>query len=339
MPSLGSRADVVSWLLVALIVGVAVAGTVATVMSLSARPQSTPASVRPANPTLARDLGLLDQPRRGATVVANLPTGTRLRLLGRLQDGAWLFVSPAEQIAISGWLPIEAVRDSGELGNLATLDAATGVAAPPIANASTIPARGAVGPDLVLQSVGGQQNRLTVVVGNLGQGDLTGAITVTVNNGPPRRIDVGKPLRSGESLQAVLSTEYVQRRARVSVTVSTPGDTNPDNNQQDVVVSPDVPLDLEVQSAASSQRDGHLVVTLRAHSPIPLVGIVSIAVRESPPSNRLLASLNAALDIAADGTQQLDIPDAIRLDLTKITVSIATDAIADANSANDSYPR
>lgn len=339
MPSLGSREDLASWLLGALVVGVAIASTVGAVMFLSGQPQSTPATTQPANPTLARDLGLLDLPRLGATVVAALPAGTRLRLLGRLQDGSWLFVSPVEQIAVSGWAPIEALRDGGQLSGLAVIDAATGTASTPLASGSAIPARGGLGPDLVLQAVGGQQNRLTVVVGNLGQGDLTGPIMVAVNNGSAQRIDVGKPLRSGESLQAVLNTEYVQRRARVTVAVSTPGDTNPDNNQQEIVVSPDVPLDLEVEAARLDARDGHLIVTLRAYSPIPLVGIVSIAVRQSPPSNRLVASLDAALNIPADGTQQFALLDAVRVDLTRVTISIATDAIADADSANDSYPR
>ena len=46
---------------------------------------------------------------------------------------------------------------------------------------------------------------------------------VTVSDGPPRQIDLGSPLRPGEALEAVLDTEYVQRRARVAVAVATVG--------------------------------------------------------------------------------------------------------------------
>ncbi len=342
MPRSSSRSDLISWLLGVLVVGGAIAAVVVSVMFLSGRQQTTTPTARLANPTLARALGLREAPRADGSIVATLPTGTHLRLLGRLADGSWLFASPVEQIAVAGWVPVEAVREAGDIATLAVIDATTGevaVGAPGRAEPVASARAGVGAPDLVLQSVGAQQDRLAIVVRNIGSGDLNDAIIVTIDGGTPRRIDVGKPLRPGESLQAVLNTEYVQRRARVAVAVSTGGDATPDNNRQDAVVDPDEPLDLELQSAAPDPRDGHLVVTLRAHSPIPLVGTVSISVRESPPSNRLIASTEAPLDIAAEGTQRFDVAEAIRVDLTRVTVSIATAAIADANPVNDSYPR
>src|SRR5206468_4055573 len=107
-------------------------------------------------------------------------------------------------------------------------------------------------PDLALRSVGSRQDRLSVLVANAGGADFGGTIMVSVNGGPQMRVDVGKPLRPGEALDAVLNTEYVQRRAKIVVVVASPDVTESslDNNRLEVVVGPDQPINLAVDAAA-----------------------------------------------------------------------------------------
>jgi hypothetical protein len=194
----------------------------------------------------------------------------------------------------------------------------------------------------VLHAVTVRQDRLVVLVANDGAAEFSSPIMVTVSDGTPRQIDLGTPLRPGEALEAVLNTEYVQRRAKVTVVVATVAEldsANLRNNRLEAVVGPDQPLDLELQSAALDPLDGHLVVTVHSHAPIPLVGVITITVRELPPSNRLLAASDQSLDVAAGSMQSFDFRDLIRPDLSRLMVGISTDAIADADAANDTFPR
>ncbi len=202
-------------------------------------------------------------------------------------------------------------------------------------------AGGRAGVDLVLHAVTVRQDRLVVLVANDGTREFASPIMVTVSDGAPQQIDLGSPLRPGEALEAVLNTEYVQRRARVAVAVTTSaeGDSNLDNNRIEAVVEPDQPLDVAIESAVLDALDGHLVVTIASQAPIPLVGMVTVIVRERPPSNQLLVASEQPIDIAASGTQRVELREVVRPDLTRLTVAIATDAIADADSANDIFPR
>jgi hypothetical protein len=287
--------------------------------------------------SVTRTAPLLSEPRDSGATLVELAPGTTLELLGRTADSLWLFVAPIGRSDQPGWLPASVVRDPGNVSRLTAIEVVPGVPA-------TVPGgvRAQARSDLVLHSVGSKQDRLFVVIANDGNADFTGSIAVAVNDGPPRRLDPGKPLRPGEALEAVLNTEYVQRRARVLVTVSTPDgvDAAADNNRLEVVVAPDQPIDLELAGAQVDPGDGHLSLSVRNHGPIPLVGSLSISVREPPPSNRLLATNAAALDMGPDALQRIDLPPpANPAALTRVTVSITTDAIADANPENDTYPR
>lgn len=200
---------------------------------------------------------------------------------------------------------------------------------------------GRTGPDLVLHAVTVRQDRLVVLVANDGTREFMTPIMVSVSDGPPRQLDLGSPLRPGEALEAVLNTEYVQRRAQVTVRVATEAeaDIELDNNQMVAIVEPDQPLDLAIEGATLDPLDGHLVVTVANRAIIPLVGTLAISVRERPPTNTLLAATERALEVAPGEAQVFDLRDVIRPDLGRITVAISTDAIADTDSANDVLPR
>ncbi|MFA7297639.1 MAG: hypothetical protein WC211_10735 [Dehalococcoidia bacterium] len=290
-------------------------------------------------PTLAREAALLTEPRADATSLGTLAAGTAVQLIGRTQDSMWLYGSAADHPEIAGWLPSDAVRDVGDLTRLTRVESAAGGVSPTqTAGGAT---RSGPRPDLALQSVGSKQDRLSVIVSNVGGADFAGTILVSLNGAQATRVDVGKPLRPGEALEAVLNNEYVQRRARVLVSVTSPDVTeaNIENNRQEVVVGPDQPINLALESAAVDPRDGRLTVEVRNRGPIPLVGSVMVGVRERAPSNRLVVMTEVALEVGAGGVQRFVIASPTPIDLTRMTVSISTDAIADSDGSDDMFPR
>ena len=290
-------------------------------------------------PTLVRDAALLTEPRADATSLGTLAGGTVVELVGRTQDSMWLYGSATDHPEIAGWLPRDAVSSAGDLGRLTRVESTTG-GVPPTPGAGGV-TRSGPRPDLALQSVGSKQDRLSVIVSNVGGADFSGAILVSINGAPPTRVDVGKPLRPGEALEAVLNNEYVQRRARVLVTVTSPDVTEAgiENNRLEVVVGPDQPINLALESAAVDPRDGRLSVEVRNRGPIPLIGAVTIGVRERAPSNRLVLLTDVALEVGAGGVQRFMIAPPSPVDLTRMTVSISTDAIADSDGSDDMFPR
>ena len=291
------------------------------------------------NPTLARDASLLSEPRADAAVLTSLSAGTPLQLIGRTQETDWLYGSATDHPEVAGWLPRDAVGDAGDLARLTRVDSTAGGIRATQAGGS--PTKSGPRPDLALHDVTSKQDRLAVVVSNVGAADFTGAILVSVNGGTPVRVDVGKPLRPTEALEAVLNTEYVQRRAKALVTVTSPdvAEASVENNRLEVVVGPDQPINLSLESAAVSPSDGRLSVEIRNRGPIPLIGVVTIGVRERPPSNRLVVVNDAALDVGAGGVQRFQIASPTPIDLTRMTVSISTDAIADSDGSDDMFPR
>jgi hypothetical protein len=291
-------------------------------------------------PTLAREAPLLTEPRADATSLGTLAAGTVVQLFGRTQDSMWLYGSAADHPEIAGWLARDAVRDAGDLARLTRVESAAG-GVPPTQTAGGAATRSGPRPDLALQAVGSKQDRLSVIVSNVGGADFAGAILVSLNGAQATRVDVGKPLRPGEALEAVLNNEYVQRRARVLVSVTSPDvtETNIENNRQEVVVGPDQPINLALESATVDPRDGRLNVDVRNRGPIPLVGSVTVGVRERAPSNRLVLMAEVGLEVGAGGVQRFAIAPPSPVDLTRMTVSISTDAIADSDGSDDMFPR
>jgi hypothetical protein len=288
---------------------------------------------------LSHEASLLVEPRADAASLATLPAGTRLLVIGRTGDAAWLYGTPADRTDVSGWVPAGIVSDVSDLSSLARVDSSAGGIRATQAGGNS--PRPGPRPDLAIHAVSSRQDRLSVLIANDGDADFVGTILVSVDGGTPERVDVGKPLRPGEALDAVIPSEYVQRRARVVVTVTSPGVTEAtiENNRLEVVVGPDQPINLSLESATVDPVDGHLTVDVRNRGPIPLVGTLTIGVREGPPSNRLVLVSDADLHVGAGGLQQFRITPPSRIDLSKMTVSMSTDAIADSDGSDDMYPR
>ncbi|MSQ41798.1 MAG: hypothetical protein EXR65_02015 [Dehalococcoidia bacterium] len=300
-----------------------------------------PADATPV-PTLLRAVTLRAAADDGSRAVAELPAGSAVVLRGRSADGRWLVLEPAGRFDVIGWAPADAVANAGDTGALTLFAGSTRPGATATPADAGAPTRTPDHPDLQVEALLSRENRLVVVIVNAGDADATGAIFVSVAGGDRVRVDVGgKPLRPGDRLQATLSNEYVQRRASVAVEISLEADVREEdttNNRFTAVVEPDRPNDLELLSAELAGADRRLAVTVRNNSMIPLVGTMTLAVRSTQPS-LLLSSRLVALNLAPLGTQRYDVPDVQAVDLTRIQVILASDAINDAVAANNVWPR
>ena len=197
-------------------------------------------------------------------------------------------------------------------------------------------------PDLVVSDVFSRDNQLFVAVGNAGSADADGPIEVSVDDGPPQRIDTGKALRPGDRLEQPIEGEYVQRRAQVVVTVRASAsivERNAGNNVFVGVVTPDAPNDIAIIDVVYGGSGPHLIATIRNRSPIPLRGEVTIGIREITPQDRLLLRENRNLDVESGATQSFEFPGITSAPLESVQVIVSTDAINDADGSNDALPR
>ena len=315
-----------------------------------AEPTESPAPIAE-RPTMARSTHALDAPGSGGWSRGTLTAGTPLRIEGRSADSQWVAVSElgadgaSAASPVAGWVPIDAVAGLSDIDSLEVVDArayrlpvATSTAEP---ETEARPTLAPDLPDLVVREVFARENRLVVLVANEGSGDADGAIEASVDGGPFRRIDTGKALRPGDELERAVEGAYVQRRSRVSITLRAPGTEEEDttNNAFEGEVAPDMYNDIEVLSVAIDPDGGHIVVELRNNSPIPLVGAVTLAVHESTPDGPLLLRDEFPLDVEAGATSRYDLRALTDVDAASILVTVSTDAISDADSENNTYPR
>lgn len=298
--------------------------------------------VEPTGPTLSREVTLRVAPFAGADPVVIVSAGAPVQLAARSPDGAWYMVEVAGNDQWAGWAPAEAVAGAERVSELPVAVVATEPAPTP----SAAPTETADLPDLIVEAVYSRNNRLVVVIANEGNADVAVPITLTVG-GVPHVVGVaGKPLRPGDQLETTLDDEYVQRRASVVIEVSAEGVEEDDtaNNRRTFVVSPDVANDLEVIALEldPAAQDGiaSIRITVRNNSVIPIVGAVTLAIRRVTPSSELLARFDEPLEIAAGAThvyeKRLPDPGGTVADLQVI---LSSDAINDADPANDVYPR
>lgn len=314
-----------------------------------AEPDSPAASM----PHTARAIEVLDAPGSGGRQRGTLEAGTPLRVEGRSADRAWLAIAALSDDGsesssmVTGWVPAGAVSGVGNIDSLEVVGARAyrlsveTPTAPPRSEATPTPPPDL--PDLVVREVFARENQLVVVVANEGSGNAaaSGVIEVSVNGGPFRRVDTGKALRPGDELERVVAGEYVQLRSRVTVTLRAWGliEEDTDNNTFESDVAPDTFNDIEVSGVGIDPDGSHVVVEVRNNSPIPLTGNVTLAVRESGPGGALLFSAEFLLEVAAGGTSRYDLRELTGVDDGSVSVTVSTDAISDAHSANNTYPR
>lgn len=304
---------------------------------LTSRPASTPA---PAPLTLRRAVELRAGAAPDMAIVTRLGTGASIAVLGRSVDGAWLVVSPASAPDVIGWVPADAVEGVKDAGRLVVFADTRSTPTPLPAALQRPPDL----PDLRVEAATSRGNRLVAAVVNDGPGDLPTPILVAVNDGNPVLIETkaGEPLRAGQRVEVVVPGEYVQLRARVTVRVQTEPanrEANTGNNSWTGIIEPDQPNNLGIAKAAAAGDDRHLVVTVQNDSPIPVRGTLQLTVREPLPGTTLLGRANVEAVIEPGKTLDVPFRDLRQVDLTRIAVRLATDAIHDDVLADDAWPR
>jgi hypothetical protein len=305
------------------------------VVVLNSGGDDTPMAALPP-PTLAEDTTIRARPTESASEVVRAAAGTRVEVRGRLESGGWLLVSIDGRLGSEGWVPRSAVRDAPSDDALRTVSLPNEPRAA-VPSPSAGPPR--TQPNLVFEAVDVRDNQLVAILGNDGRTNITAAVTVTVDGGEPYRVDV-TALRPGARIEVPLRGEFVQRRATVTANAVATGlaEETLEDNRITATVEPDAPNDLEVLAALLNPE---LAVTIRNNSPIPIVGTITIVVRDTSPENTLVARLaDASLEIGAAGSVQVfRFPASTRVDLEKVRVLIQTSAINDSNIANDVFPR
>ncbi|MDA0364784.1 MAG: hypothetical protein O3B31_01450 [Chloroflexi bacterium] len=302
---------------------------------------------QPDRPTLLRDATLRAGPAAGDAVLDRLSAGMLVTLIGRSTDGRWLVVTPVDEPERVGWLPADAVGGTGDTSNLTVVAAGgspTSGAAAPAGTPSSGPTFTPDLPDLALEAVSARDNRLVVSIANLGAGDVTARVLVSVNGAAPQVVGAkpGEPLRAGGRIEWVLSLEYVQRRAVALVTVTTDPPITEEtlaNNRLEAIVAPDLPNDIEIVDARNVPPDQHLQAVIRNNSPIPIVGPVTLTVRSTDGTSALLGRRDVALNLAAGGTMTVDFSVIVNADFTRVQLLLVTESINDAVALNDVFPR
>lgn len=338
-----------------IITGVLALAAAAAIVAFLVREQGQ-GSDTPSGPALLSDTQLRAAPRIDAEIVASLPAETAVDLHGRSEDGAWLVIAEQAKPDPRGWVPLLAVRNAGDLEALPLVAAPpvatssrspspvstnAAVSSTPSATASSTPTPTATVPpgtaDVRVQEVTSRGNRLALIVANVGTANAPPEIDIALDGGAPRRVTLDAVLAPEQSTEVILDDIFVQRRASVTVTV-TPVGAGGRPSSATAVVDPDEPNDLEVLAPTADPDDGHLIVTLRNNSPIPLVGVATMSVRQLP-TNELLARYDAPFNLAPGATTAIDFADVTALDLASLHVNVETDAVTDAEIDNNSYPR
>ena len=318
--------------------------TVATVATIGAlRPGWLPFDVpfrdsqsTTGGPTVRRDTSLRGEPDEGGPVLLRMESGTRLRVVGKSPDGRWVAAAAEDRTDLVGWVPASDL-DGVDLGALATV-----TADPRAAGSATAPAGATNRPDLRIESAYAKENRLYVSVFNAGPADARGTLLASVDGGAPVPLE-GKSeegLRAGQRIQATVRGVFVQIRGSVSVTISLDppvSEVDQANNTLTGIVEPEQPTDLEI---ANVERGASaLAVTVRNNSTIPITGTHKITIREPLPSNRLIERAEQTGTINAGGTLVISFPTLREVDLTKVSITLSSDSIADAALGNNTYPR
>ncbi len=222
--------------------------------------------------------------------------------------------------------------------------AGAGAPLPPVAS----PPCGVIGvvttlPALTVGPLAASHDRLVVQLVNRGEAVPTAGISIRIDGGVAHAIPASALPRPGEAValsgldDAFLGEAIVQRRAPVTVDITAADGTH--IATRSMIVAPDVPLDLALADARVDAA-GTLLVDIRNDSPVPLRGRVVVAAREPASPYTLLARTEAPLDVAAGAVQTIAVGAVGTVgpsDLARLRIALSTDAIDDANLANNVY--
>jgi hypothetical protein len=299
--------------------------------------------------TVTTDVVLRSAPSGDTAIAARLDAGSAIVVAGRSIDGGWLFVEAFDEPTFRGWVEAGAVSPTPEFAALTIIQ--------PDATHTPSPSRTAVTgqptftpdlSDIQIDTIFSRDNRVIVVVSNVGVVDVNADILISIDGGEPQAADVkpGEPLRPDDQLEVAFDEEYVQRRALISATVSTEpsiDELNTDNNSIETVISPDVPNDLGIAAVAFTGPEGALQVTISNNSTIPVTGSAAVSIRERKGERTRLATVRHTFSLAPDAEIVVDLPSVVgvpdELTIDDIEVHFSSDAVNDSDPTNDIFPQ
>ena len=308
-----------------------------------------PATAEAAPPAVHASAVLRSAPAADTAITARLEAGTEVRILGRNVNADWLFVESIARTEDRGWIETAAVEPAPPTETIAvwTQFEATSTAGDPMASPTATAGQPTFTPDLPdlrVDSVFARDNRVTVVLSNVGVVDVVGEILISIDGGEPRSADIkpGEPLRPDDQLEIRIDDEYVQRRAVIRVEVLTDPPIEEEdqaNNSFETVISPDVPNDLGISSVRFDGPAASLRVLLWNNSTIPITGSATITVRGRSEDRPRLGTAQPTFQLAPGAELAVDFPGIVALTIDDIEVRLASNAVNDADPTNDVFPQ
>ncbi len=103
------------------------------------------------------------------------------------------------------------------------------------------------------------------------------------------------------------------------------------------MIEPDRPNDIAIVNALLVEGEG-LVVSVRNNSPIPIVGRITVDVREVA-TNALVGRMREGVELLPEAELAVTFEQITELDFTRHTVQLFSDALDDSDLTNNIFPR
>jgi hypothetical protein len=176
--------------------------------------------------------------------------------------------------------------------------------APPESPASTLP-------DLAVLDLTVQGDRVSAVIGNVGEGTVPAgtAVELALDDALSGSSTLLQSLGPGGNLTLLLAEEFIYGPKSVTARVDPRNfiaEANEDNNTLVRQLEPDIPLDLALTGLAAVGGDEHLSVSVQNNSPVPARQItVRLSVYRSDDPSSPLSVTTHQLNIEPQGTSTL----------------------------------
>lgn len=214
----------------------------------------------------------------------------------------------------------------------------------PTPTATATPTPSSELPDLVVRDLRVRRDRIVIVIGNDGEGDLLAGQTLEVGVRGIVAESVVMPvaLSKGQSFTFLLEDQLLYKWEKVMGRVD-PNDLireeprKENNNALSKVLLPDVALDLAVVALLAVGREQHLAVHIRNNTEVPVVGAdVRVQVYRGG-GKELTAAARPMLNLGPYETVRVDVFDQVAVRGVFFRVVMELVNLPDANTSNDSF--
>ena len=320
--------------LVALIAG---AGLAALVLAFCGEGEGEPSIARPPTRTpVSRTVTVTRTPRGGTPVTTGTPIGTPSAL-----------TPPAETATPSGGVPTEETpeatpppssEETETPGPEPTLP--SGETPPPPSPTRPVGTFTPVFPDLVLLDIFVSNDRLGVILGNQGEGQVPAGqeIEFRVRGMAAETVTLTEVLPPGTSVSIVLEDQVIYRPELVLVVVD-PNDVIPEeednNNGAAKQLGPDVALDLAVHGVFPAAGTGQLLVVIRNPTSAPAVQVTVVVTVYRGGATEPTTASTYRLIIEPLGFETVEVPGVAALPGVQMRVVVEMTDPPDADPSNN----